>query len=345
MKLEEIAVSLDKFMKIEAVSSIFCFICWMITINVLQSRSPHLNLYEFIKSVVCTYIAVVICLDMILLLVCYVCENLYEIGGSFVQTIIYGISSFYRFISEFFGMIYHHTDPVVGSTASHFIVGLCILLSVALVCYVLLKLNRNLRPKYTVPFISFNVAVALNIDGISHNNYGVPICIVISALWLVMVNYSIEVQGRGYQRIGAATTNDDGSEEGRVLPSGMAGLFRHHNISFRHYNISRMAPDNRTTANSSIMEEARDQRVYDAVNEGGLTRIHTVGGHDHRLFVTEDCQICMENFGETTRALPCGHCFHDKCIQDWFVNKSSHPCPICRQPSTVSGWLVKSLFQ
>ena len=343
MKLEEIAVSLDKFMKIEAVSSIFCFICLMITINVVFSNSfcgyysyTPLNLYEnitFIKSMVCTYIAVVICLDLILLLVCYVCENLYEIGGSFVQTIIYGISSFYRFISEFFGMIYHHTDPVVGSTASHFIVGLCILLSVALVCYVLQKLNRNLRPKYTVPFISFNVAVALNIDGVSHNNYGVPICIVISALWLVMVNYSIEVQGRGYQRIGAATTNDDRLEEGRVLQNTRSDT----GITMR--------TTTRTTANSSIVGEARDQRVYDAVNEGGLTRIHTVGGHDHRLFVTEDCQICMENFGETTRALPCGHCFHDKCIQDWFVKRSSHPCPICRQPSTVSGWLVKSLFQ
>jgi hypothetical protein len=342
MKIDEIAAALDKFMQIEAVSSIFALVCLSLTVAVSSNQScgmtsreswgpsPINQLCYVISFNFCAYVYVCLVLDLTLLLVCYVCENLYEVGDSFVRTIVYCISSFYSYIFEFFAIIYHHTEPAIGSTMSHCIVGLCIILLVVFVCFMLQKLNQNLRPKYTVPLLSFNVAVALNIDGISHNNYGVPICIVISALWIVLVKYSMEVETavhptNPYQPV----FNDNRLEEGRALQNTRPNT----------------RTTTRTTTNSSLLGEAHDQRVYDAITVGALTRIHTVGGHDHRIFVTDECILCLEKFGETTRALPCGHCFHDKCIQKWFVNRNSHPCPVCRQPSTVSGWLVNSLFQ
>jgi hypothetical protein len=40
------------------------------------------------------------------------------------------------------------------------------------------------------------------------------------------------------------------------------------------------------------------------------------------------CQIPYES-GETLRRLPCGHCFHSECVDQWLANKDF--CPYCRQ--------------
>jgi len=46
-----------------------------------------------------------------------------------------------------------------------------------------------------------------------------------------------------------------------------------------------------------------------------------------------DCSICLdpfvENDGIATSILPCGHKFHDICVNAWFIN--SRTCPTCRQ--------------
>ena len=41
----------------------------------------------------------------------------------------------------------------------------------------------------------------------------------------------------------------------------------------------------------------------------------------------EDCCICMENPVQTA-ILNCGHLYHSKCIDEWFLKKNE--CPICR---------------
>ena len=40
------------------------------------------------------------------------------------------------------------------------------------------------------------------------------------------------------------------------------------------------------------------------------------------------CSICFENF-ENASVLPCGHCFHSKCINHWLINNREN-CPNCR---------------
>lgn len=57
----------------------------------------------------------------------------------------------------------------------------------------------------------------------------------------------------------------------------------------------------------------------------------------HDFFGTE-CSICYEMVdSESTHTLPCGHPFHDACIQAWFARRRSS-CPLCRQP-TAEGLL------
>ena len=61
---------------------------------------------------------------------------------------------------------------------------------------------------------------------------------------------------------------------------------------------------------------------------------------------TIDCVICLEqidiycsNPKQKTQCLPCGHVFHENCIEEWFKSKEENAfanepvklnCPVCR---------------
>jgi len=49
---------------------------------------------------------------------------------------------------------------------------------------------------------------------------------------------------------------------------------------------------------------------------------------------TDDCSICLESFqrGDTVRELPCKHCFHRSCIDEWFKRERfrRRTCPLCK---------------
>jgi len=44
------------------------------------------------------------------------------------------------------------------------------------------------------------------------------------------------------------------------------------------------------------------------------------------------CSICQENYksNEFYRKLDCGHCYHKKCIDEWFYRSKTYCCPLCR---------------
>lgn len=40
------------------------------------------------------------------------------------------------------------------------------------------------------------------------------------------------------------------------------------------------------------------------------------------------CSVCLEKITDDAFKSKCGHCFHNKCITNWLLTKSS--CPVCR---------------
>jgi len=48
------------------------------------------------------------------------------------------------------------------------------------------------------------------------------------------------------------------------------------------------------------------------------------------------CAICLNNYkeGSYKRELPCGHCFHKKCIDKWLMNNKKMSCALCRKSFT-----------
>ncbi len=53
---------------------------------------------------------------------------------------------------------------------------------------------------------------------------------------------------------------------------------------------------------------------------------------------TDTCVICVEDFtrGESLRWLPCQHCFHSVCIDEW-LGRHSSLCPLCKTPVPRGG--------
>lgn len=46
----------------------------------------------------------------------------------------------------------------------------------------------------------------------------------------------------------------------------------------------------------------------------------------------ESCSICTEPFKiHSTVKTPCGHLFHNRCIQRWITESSNMSCPMCRE--------------
>ena len=46
------------------------------------------------------------------------------------------------------------------------------------------------------------------------------------------------------------------------------------------------------------------------------------------------CSICQDSFKENEyyRELQqCGHCFHKKCVDEWFFRSKAYSCPLCRK--------------
>ncbi|XP_077992360.1 E3 ubiquitin-protein ligase RNF103-like [Glandiceps talaboti] len=56
------------------------------------------------------------------------------------------------------------------------------------------------------------------------------------------------------------------------------------------------------------------------------------------MIVASECAICLDNYeiGQVLCGLPCGHCYHHKCIVLW-LESSNHCCPVCRWPAYKRG--------
>ena len=62
-----------------------------------------------------------------------------------------------------------------------------------------------------------------------------------------------------------------------------------------------------------------------------LSKITTEKFSDARHGGGEACTICLETFadGEVIRPLPCGHFFHQTCVDVWLLEQA-HTCPLCK---------------
>jgi len=57
------------------------------------------------------------------------------------------------------------------------------------------------------------------------------------------------------------------------------------------------------------------------------------------------CLICLSNFqvDEKVSALPCFHCFHTKCLDEWIVRKAR--CPVCKFEITLKNLIGEDIIK
>ncbi len=79
------------------------------------------------------------------------------------------------------------------------------------------------------------------------------------------------------------------------------------------------------------MIESKKLSVREAT--GHLASYRKLKADDQLVINKECCPVCFDEYttGQFKRVLEkCGHTFHKKCIDKWFVNHPNLECPMCR---------------
>jgi hypothetical protein len=63
-----------------------------------------------------------------------------------------------------------------------------------------------------------------------------------------------------------------------------------------------------------------------------LPKYQKIKEEDDLITQQSCCAICTNKYkkGEYKRVLPCGHCYHKKCIDKWFMCNKKMSCALCR---------------
>ena len=69
-----------------------------------------------------------------------------------------------------------------------------------------------------------------------------------------------------------------------------------------------------------------------AAKKQAIESLPKVNLTSEKLSSDPKCPICLEEFDSkgTATELPCKHCFHTECIEEWL--NTQHTCPMCRNP-------------
>ena len=58
-----------------------------------------------------------------------------------------------------------------------------------------------------------------------------------------------------------------------------------------------------------------------------------------------NCLICLSDFevGEKVSALPCFHCYHTKCLDEWIIRNAK--CPVCKYEITLKNLIGEDIIK
>jgi len=67
-----------------------------------------------------------------------------------------------------------------------------------------------------------------------------------------------------------------------------------------------------------------------------LPKYEKIKDNDNLITQHTSCAICINKYkkGEYKRVLPCGHCYHKKCIDKWLMGNKKMSCALCRASFT-----------
>ena len=99
------------------------------------------------------------------------------------------------------------------------------------------------------------------------------------------------------------------------------------------------------------MKKALPVTVWaEPTTEHGLVEDEAKGleDYDDESEQTRECSLCLEPFlsGEFIRPLPCGHLFHQRCVDKWLFRKDEvapvRSCPLCKADPMGAGQSAQS---
>lgn len=146
----------------------------------------------------------------------------------------------------------------------------------------------------------------------------------------------------------------------RQLQAEEAMASYHHHVQYLRENSDQMDPADYAALQSALEEERLDEQAtdYDDLLQMGETigdvkaerwamkakkeiqklpkfQFDPSQSNDQDDVSSSKCLICMHDYeaSDPLRKLPCGHCYHVDCVDNWLSTKDF--CPLCRQPIVV----------
>jgi len=88
-----------------------------------------------------------------------------------------------------------------------------------------------------------------------------------------------------------------------------------------------------------VREQVREKQLHElfATSRQGWDDVVATDAAEKGI---TECSLCLEEYkdGEEVMTLPCGHIFHVKCVEKWFIARKFRPrsCPKCRKNPIVN---------
>ena len=58
--------------------------------------------------------------------------------------------------------------------------------------------------------------------------------------------------------------------------------------------------------------------------------------NNSKEYYNKECIICFEKLGvDDIALLDCGHLYHNKCIEEWYISNKKSTCCICDKKATI----------
>ena len=107
-----------------------------------------------------------------------------------------------------------------------------------------------------------------------------------------------------------------------ILPSCCHRILEYLALRTRHY--FRIGSDEEVIQNLPVY-------LFNSECNNNITDYEISGRYIFIQHSKSNCIICFDDYsnGEEIKLLPCGHFYHNKCINSWL--KISQTCPLCRR--------------
>ena len=95
-------------------------------------------------------------------------------------------------------------------------------------------------------------------------------------------------------------------------------------------SVNSVNSGNSGNTGNSVKRNSYDIETFNVINDSSEIYLFANIINLNKIYGETECIICCQDYNETDKIklLTCGHYYHQKCIDNWFIKNTT--CPLCR---------------